>query len=198
MSESEADRIKKAAKHIRLKQHQLEKKLSDGYCKWCTPWDADDYRLRWKDVAVSIDSSVLGAQVVVTGDRGYKDDKRIVIDVGEIVYLQFVPRDSLKPILETYRQFGRPIMADFTAPGLDEVINFCNKMDKEINVVQHKLRNEYKVRDVFQKLYREMGGDVVGDDDKVGKRIKYFADLVENYRQDKVQWKAEIQRHKLL
>lgn len=192
--ELEVDIVRKGVHRIREKDRTLQKR--HDLAKYATFWDADDFRLKWKSVVIS--KTIFGRDVVIATDPAYQDSEgRLVIKPQDLVGLQFASQDSLKAIFSIKQEFGTSEFKDFQAEGLDDVRTYCTKMDAEILEVFVDMKKQ-TVKDVFGKFLREMGGHTIAQTDRLARRIQYLKTLTELYLKDKVTWKPELVRLKLL
>jgi hypothetical protein len=128
-------------------------------------------------------TNLFGREIVVSGDINYKDEKgRLVVDISDIVILQFAKQEHIDEIFKVYEVF-RARIAKWPDPELDKIIDYCNRMDDKIREAFWKLKNSEK--DIFLKMWNEMGGDCIPKEDRLGRRICFIKDLVEGFKEDR-------------
>jgi len=201
MSESQEEKdITDAARLLRFRDREIQKETKAfGYQKFYTPWHIDSFRYEWlKSGRVEILSKDLfGAEIVVTGDKSYKDDlNRPVIDIGDMIWLQLIPKEEFGKILNIHKIFKIKVQV-VQAPEVNNLIDYCNRMHEEIKDVFWRLRQK-KVGDIFSKLWVVLGGDAMPPSDILGLRIRLLRDMVEGYKVDKEKWAPELKRLELL
>jgi hypothetical protein len=195
--EAEADAIRASVKVIREKERAIFKR--HGFGEYLTFWDADEARVVLFDSKMKM-STEFGEDVWLTGMSKYHDPKMVTFDVDHIVPLQFMPKEHLKAIFMARQVFepnGGVRVSEFSFEGLEGVKKYCAKVDDVIREETFKLAGQ-GMKNIFGRMYLEMGGDTITKADRLGRRIKFLADITELYKKDAAKWKPFLVRLKLL
>jgi hypothetical protein len=168
--------------------------------KYYIPWELDYIRVLWREEKCPIPSELFGHKILLTGNKKEfkKSQDEILIYIEDLLVLQFMPKDSFDRIMAVYGVFGKcRILRIDGDKELDKLIKYCNSMDAKIVEACDKLRAA-GVRDIFDKMWTEVGGDLVRDTDRLGNRIGYFRGVVNSWRDNKPEWNDEMLRLGLL
>ncbi len=189
--------LRKATLWLRDQDAKFSKAVR--FSKFKTPWELDQLRLDWRDRKELIPSQLYGREIFLTGDRKFKSDKPKVpvVDIGDMMVLQFLPQKDLDFVLNVYEAFGRLALTKFTDSQLDVLVSYCNKMDEKIVAAFKKLQAA-GVKDICSLLWKEMGGELIRQDDRLGNRVGFYANMVSRYKADREAYLPDMVRIKLL
>lgn len=175
------DLIQKAVKNLRAVEFGLSKDFR--YTKYRTPWEIEE--LREKKETVKLPEDVYGKAITITSDGDYKrSESEIVVEVEDWYFLQFLSPKDLDYMLGVYRIFGGKIVK-FPDKEMNSMILYCRKMDKLIVDFYLELRKRGH-RGVIQSLWKEMGGELIRPDDRLGRRMNYLWGLVRENKVEKL------------
>jgi hypothetical protein len=194
---SEEVEIRNAVKSIRDKEKSVSKKHPFG--KYLTYWDADEARVILFDRIVRMETRY-GQDAYVTGALNKPASKSVMFDVDHIIALQFSTTDHIDAIFKTQEAFksdGTVMVGEIAAEGLTSIRTYCQKVDQVIRDEGFRLR-DLGIKNIFSKMYREMGGDMISESDRVGKRVKFFGEIASLYNTDKNRWKPMLVKLGLL
>jgi len=193
----ERDHVEGCARRLRAKEISVSRKYV--FTKWVTPWEADDFEFRARDAQIVFDSTLSDMPIVITGDPSYEDKDKVVVYARDIVVLQFAGKEMIDSVLKVYKTFGKVRLGDFRNPDLDKVVAYCNEIDNTILKEFNELRSQPKgVRDVFSKIWHELGGDKIRPEDRLGQRIKYYKNLIAAFQKDKEKWRPMLIEKRLM
>jgi len=196
MADTPQETMRKAALWLRGEDKKFSKAIR--FSKYKTPWDLDDIRLQWRDKKELIPASVYGREVMLTGDPKMKSSDKIpLVDIGDMLLLQFIPPKDLDFVLTVYENFGRLMVVNLSDRGLDPLVEYCNKMDGRI-VTAFKKLEAAGIKDICSLLWKELGGASIRSDDRLGKRVCFYANMVSRYRADREGYHPDMVRIKLL
>jgi hypothetical protein len=200
LSSSESALIREAVTKIRLREQSLRKKhpVNDVSIIY---WQTDELRhLLYKASLVMLLPNGEHVQWV-----GSKHCSRIgnflMFDVDAMVAFQFVSREGFDNLLKTYTVFNENGMVrihDFDAPGFKDIAIYCSRMDDCILGEAESLRSAGFTRDIFEKMWAEMGGDLIKATDFLGRRLGFLRDLVKRFKANKELWREEMIRLRLI
>lgn len=188
----EQKEISEATKALRHKERLVFKKHSFG--NYLTYWDSDEYCLLadYKPVLMRIPDK--NTEIIISAKFGYTDkDGRLVVHASQVVELQFAMKEHIEAILLTHKEMGGVTLGDMSSPGLNDMNEYCVKMDKIIAETAKELGAK-GVKNIFEKIWKQMGGVAIPDTDRLAKRIVYFKDITSRYRVDKDRWRVEMKR----
>lgn len=194
--DKDEQKVRQSVHRIRdaeIRNHNL---LPSGV--FMTPWDVDELKLLWDESQKPFIIDFFGEELVVSGDPIYKDpDGKIVIGPSSLFYLQFVNPDSAKQILSVMRMFRGQVsgISEYSKPmgEMDKVNSFCNKLDKVIAREALLLASD-KIIGIFDKMVKEMGGNMISQNDRVANRVKYFLKISDRFKKDRMRWQSEMLR----
>jgi len=194
---NETNLVIDSIKRLREQDRNALKKFAFG--DKVTFWDSDELRVLLKNGKCYL-STEFGEKVLLTGIENVDEKEALVLDCNDIVALQFAPRDQLRAIFVTFAAFKRDGglgKSEYSCDAVKDIAQYCSRMDDAI-LAELELLRKQNVRDIFQKMYDYMTGGQDPKGDRLCRRIKFYRDLVENYRVDKNQWKSILVRHRLL
>lgn len=194
MSETPDDLIKKAVLWLREADKVLSLPIRDT--KYKMPWDLDWIRLKWRDRREDLPMQLFGREIVVTGDPKTRADKKPVVDIGDLMLFQFIPKDGFDFIMNTYAAFGRLSLVRIDDKHLDKLYGYAEKMDNKIMAAVKRLQ-ERGVRNIFHLLRKEMGGDAIRSDDRLGQRLRYYCEIIDRYKNDKANYSNDLLKLKI-
>lgn len=179
------EKEKRAARYIRKTKYKI-------------PWDIDWLKLSLRDHRDGMPFSINGIDVILLPNKlTSPPGKEIGIYIEDFMLFQFTPPQDLEKILQVYRAFGTCIISRFPDKELDELIHYCNKVDEQIVDFAHKC-SEAKISNIFEKVWKEMGGDAIRQDDRLGKRIEYYKEILFRFKKNRKEFEVEINDLKLL
>jgi len=187
--------IPRAVLWLRDQDSKLGKNIR--YLKYKTPWDIDWISLRCRDNDQVMSIELNGKKVSITTDRYRKIGNELLIYVQDILLLQFCSKKDFNKILKVYESFGTCILTRYPDKSLDKVIDYCNKMDDQIVSMVNKLAED-GCKGIFDQVFRQMGGDNIRLDDRLGQRILFYKEITDRYKKNNSLYLQDMRNLKLL
>lgn len=162
--------------------------------KRLTYWDAEDLALRFPRVVFPLNNSrVLPEGTIWIGsDHRPERSGGICVTASELVELQFATTDLFSAIKIVADEIGvEGIVSE--ADAIEEMRRYCTTMDEAI-VSAAKALKQHKVKDIFEKMSQVLVGKEPKPEDKLGRRVIFYRDLVLKYREDKEKYRPELKR----
>jgi len=173
--------IQEAVKKLRVTEYGLSK--SFRYTKYRIPWEIEE--LREKKETLKIPAEVYGKEITITSDETYKrSENEIVVDIEDWYFLQFLSPKDFEYMIMVYRIFGGKIVK-YPDKEYEDMIKYCKKMDQLIVAFYLELRKR-GYRGVIESLWKEMGGELIRPDDRLGRRMTFLWRLVRDKKVDKL------------
>lgn len=181
-----------------LREKDRRQSASIGFSKFKTPWDIEWIKLDMKDMSEPISHRFNDFEIFLLPSRAVKAPMGSVgIYIEDFFVLQFLSAKDFEIIFDVYKKMGQLLLSRFPDKNLDKIINYCNKMDDCI-VDFAKSCREKGITNIFDKAWREMGGDVIPSQDRLGNRVKYFREIVLRYKKEQDKYRQEMNDIKLL
>jgi hypothetical protein len=187
--------IPKAVLWLREQDHKLGKHVRS--CKFKTPWDVDWISIKCRDNKDLLSYEINGRSISITASKQKRIGKEILVYVQDLLILQFCNPSDLEKILKAYEVFGTCVLTKYPDKSLDKVIDYCNKADDCIVDMVNKL-TQAGMKNIFDQIVREMGGDSIRHDDKIGQRVLYYKEIVDRYKKDNSSYLQDMRNLKLL
>ena len=178
------DQDLKLGKHIRVSKYK-------------TPWDIDWMALKCRDNNQIMSIELNGRKVLITTSRQSRIGKDLLIYVQDVLLFQFLSPKDMEKIMKVYEAFGTCILTHYPDKILDKILDYCNKMDEHIVSTVSKLA-ESGCRGIFDQLYKQMGGDSIRADDRLGQRVLYYKTITDMYKKDNNSYIQDMRNLKLL
>lgn len=192
---NESALISESTVEIRTKELNLRKKYA--FDLKFTYWDADDLNFQMKKEGTSaITIHRAEGDIVVTSDPKFKDPEKFTIRTDQLIEMFVMDVNAVNKMLLIQKEFadvGGVRTMGLTAPGIDAMEKWCKGVDAEIVRIAKELLKK-DVKEIFRKIWVEMGGSMTKDHDRVAKRIDYFRKIGEAFRADQEKWSPELRR----
>jgi len=191
---TESEEITQATQLIRSKEMSLRKKHPFGL-KF-TYWDADDLSMQMKQEGIR--AMILTrpeGDIVVTCDPQFRHPEKFTVRTDQLIEMFVMSNEAVNKMMMVHKTFveeGGVAMQGLTAPGINEMENFCRSVDAIICKIAWDLKERAKLTNIFKKIWVEMGGEYTRKDDIVAKRIDYISKLGTEYRKDKAKRYPEM------
>jgi len=188
--------IKECTLSLRERDRKFYKTVKAN--KYKSPWDIDWMRLKLRDNKDGMPFTVNGVDILLLPNSKVEVPKgQVGIDIADFLVFQFLSPADLGKIMQAYKVFGVCTLTKFPDKSLDSLIDYCSKMDAAIVDAANKCK-EKKIVNIFEKIWKEMGGEMIRPDDLLGKRIEYYKDIVARYKKTPTEYEKEIKELKLL
>lgn len=182
---------------LKIRETECRCRKEYPFDKALTYWDADEARVLLYEKPVVIETD-FGENIILAGRPEYCDDQgRLVFDVDHIVTMQFMPKEHLRCLVESYQVFRDlgPIKWDADCAGLRNIKTYCSRVDDSIRANVVYLSKTKQIQQVYTKLYEAMGGEAL--EDRLLRRVTFLKSMVLRYKENKALWKPEMYRLKL-
>lgn len=191
---TEGQEIARATAEIRMRELNLKKRWS--FDLKFTYWDADDLSFQMKTQRLSsIILKRLYGDIAIS--IGPKVSGKFTVRPDQLVELFVMDIGSINTVVMTNGEFedvGGVEMYSLTSPGIDVMEKWCNGIDAEIIRVAKDLKKRLDVKEIFKKIWTEMGGSTAQPHDRVVKRVDYIRRMTEAFRSNEKFWYPEMKR----
>jgi len=174
---------------------QAEKRVTCPNVK-ITPWGADELRLLLVSDTVKM-STRFGTSIIITAIPKYENDRYPVFEPQHLVEIQFLAQSQLEKIFQSIQVFSEKPesamlkMSFIQSKEADPIRNYCKTMDQVI-IKESKALQFRGITGIFQKLYDRLTQG--GVEDPIAKRIYFFRELLQKYKENPSLFKPEYTR----
>jgi hypothetical protein len=196
--------VEESVRKIRSKEKELFAKYPFPQDK-LTLWDADIVRMHLIETnRPVVMKTKKGENIAITADPLFTHNQIIGIDPEVVVVFQYAGEAGMNGIIPFLKIFYGPQpgpmnVFDFKAKGFGEMRQFCVEMQAMLVSVVLFLKKSWGIqKGGFQILWEAMGGRLITNEDKVGKRLEYLKDISGRFREDPISWTLEMKRQRLI
>lgn len=192
-----ANPLPKAVLWLRDQDHKLGKHIRSS--KYLMPWDIDWLSIKCRDSKIGLmQYEINGKNICLTTSKDQaRIGKQILIYVQDLMILQFCSPADLDKVLKAYEAFGLCLLTKFPDKSLDKVLDYCNKVDDLIVDMVNKLA-EAGCKGIFEQVIKEIGGESIRSDDRLGQRLLYYKLITDRYKKDNSSYLQDMRNLKLL
>lgn len=173
--------------------------------QYLTYWDADSLRFDFLRQGIeyrSLLNTKFGKEIRIYGMKPKSPpDGVICVDGADIVEAQFLSEQAISSAMEKAHMvmsvFQGASFGELVAINSGSMLEFCRTVDDRI-IEMAKDLNKRAIKNAFRKMWKEMGGGSIPEQDRVARRVGWFADLADAFVANKDTYRAEMRRFGLV